>query len=307
MDTQRGVTATLLIKNGTLTNKNIVAAESAFGQIKTMENFLGQTILTAGPSTPVLISGFDAVPPVGETWQTLPSIEEARAKITIKGPQEKQKRESAEILNIAEGQKVFNFILKADVFGSLEALREVIKNVPQEEVLLRVIKAEVGDITENDIQLAESARAKIYGFRVKNGAGIESLAQRRGVKIALSPIIYELIQTIRHDASRLLTPEVLRQKLGQLKIMEIFKISGSQQIIGGKVLSGKIERGAQVDILRDQEFLGSGRITQLQQNKKDTQEVGKDRECGIMLESKESVEKGDILEAHKEERKKREL
>ena len=307
MDPRRGVTATLLIKGGILNNKDIVAAESAFGQIKTMENFLGQTITAAGPSTPVLISGFDIVPPVGETWQVMTSLDEARQKVAVKGPQEKQKREPAEILNVAEGQKVFNFILKADVFGSLEAIREVIKSVPQEEVMLRVIKAEVGDVTEKDIQLAESAKAKIYGFRVKNGVGIESLAERRGVKTSLSPIIYELIQTIRHDASRFLSPEVTKQKLGQLKILEVFKVTGSQQIIGGKVLSGKIERGVEVDIFRDKEFLGNGRITQLQQNKKSVSEVGKDRECGIMLESNELVEKSDVLEAYKEERTKREL
>lgn len=307
MDARRGVTATLLVKDGALTNKDIVAAESAFGQIKTMENFLGQPLQEAGPSTPVLISGFSEVPPVGETWQTIASLEEARLKVAIKGPQERQKREPAEILNIAEGQKVFNLILKADVFGSLEAIREVIKSVPQEEVRLRVIKAEVGDIMETDIQLAESAKAKIYGFRVKNSAGIENLAQRRGIKFALSPVIYELIQTIRQDASRLLSPEITRQKLGQLKVLEIFKVSGNQQIIGGKVLDGKIERGTQVDIFRNKKFVGSGKITQLQQNKKDTQEVGKDRECGVMLESKELMEKGDILEAYWEEKKKREL
>lgn len=307
MDARRGVTATLLIKDGTLSNKDIVAAESAFGQIKTMENFLGQPLKEAGPATPVLISGFDIVPPVGETWQVLPSLDEARQKVAIKGPQEKQKREPAEILNVAEGQRIFNFILKADVFGSLEAIREVIKGVPQEEVMLRIIKTEVGDITENDIQLAESAKAKIYGFRVKNSAGTESLAQRRGVKISLSPIIYELIQTIRHDASRLLSPEITRQKLGRLKILEIFKVNGNQQIIGGRVLDGKIERGTTVDIFRDKEFIGSGKITQLQQNKKDAAEVGKDRECGIMLESKDSVDKGDVLEAYREEKTKREL
>ena len=307
MDARRGVTATLLVKDGTLTNKDIVAAESTFGQIKTMENFLGQPLPEAGPSTPVLISGFSEVPPVGETWQAMASLEEARAKVAIKGPQEKQKREPAEFLNVAEGQKIFNLILKADVFGSLEAIREVIKSVPQEEVRLRVIKAEVGDITETDIQLAESAKAKIYGFRVKNSVGIENLAQRRGVKFALSSIIYELIQTIRHDASRFLTPEVVRKKLGQVKIIQIFKVNGQQQIIGGKVSSGKIERGALADILRDQEFVGAGRIVQLQQNKKDTDEVGKDRECGLAFESKDLVEKGDILETYKEEKKKREL
>ncbi len=307
MDTRRGVTATLLIKNGTLTSKDIVAAESTYGQIKTMENFLGQTITQAGPSTPVLISGFSEVPPVGEPWQAMESIDEARAKVAIKGPQEKQKRKSAEILNIIAGQKNFNFILKADVFGSLEAIREVIKAVPQEEIVLRVIKAEVGDIGENDLKLAESTRAKVYGFRVKCPTNIQELADRREIKLSLSTIIYELIQIIRHDASRLLSPEIVRQKLGQLKILAIFKVSGQQQIIGGKVLSGKIERGALADIFRAKEFIGAGKIIQLQQNKKDTNEVGRDRECGISFESKDLVGKGDILEAYKEEKKKREL
>lgn len=307
MDSRRGATATLLVKDGTLTNKDIVAAESAFGQIKTMENFQGQIVATAGPSTPVLVSGFNEVPPVGETWQAMDSLEAARDKVAIKGPQEKQKREPAELLNIQEGQKVFNFILKADVFGSLEAIREVIKAVPQEEVLLRLIKAEVGDIGENDLKLAESAKAKVYGFRVKAPANIQELADRRGVKLGASNIIYELIQTIRHDASRLLSPEVVKQKLGQLKVLAVFKVNGQQQIIGGKVATGKIERGALVDIFRDKEFIGNGKITQLQQNKKDTSEVGKDRECGLAVESKDLIEKGDILDAYKEEKKKREL
>ena len=104
-----------------------------------------------------------------------------------------------------------------------------------------------------------------------------------------------------------MAPEVIRQKLGQLKVLEIFKVNGQQQIVGGKVINGKIERGAQADIFRDKEFIGAGKIVQLQQNKKDTPEVGKDRECGIMLENKELVDKGDILEAYREEKKKREL
>ena len=235
------------------------------------------------------------------------SSDEAKTKIAVKGPREKQKRQPLAILNVAAGQKVFNFILKADVFGSLEAIREVIKSVPQSEVLLRVLKAEVGDIGENDLKLAESAKAKVYGFRVKCPNNIQELANRRGAKISCSSIIYELIQTIRHDASRLLAPEVIRQKLGQLKVLEIFKVNGQQQIVGGKVINGKIERGAQADIFRDKEFIGAGKIVQLQQNKKDTAEVGKDRECGIMLENKELVDKGDILEAYREEKKKREL
>jgi len=307
LDPRRGVTATLLIKDGSLTNKDVVAAESTYGQIKTMEDFLGKNLTEAGPATPVLITGFGEVPPVGEEWQVMASTEAAKARVDVKAQQEKHKRESAGILDIGENQKVFNLILKADVFGSLEAIREVIKSIPQEEIILRVVKAEVGDISEGDLKLAESAKAKIYGFRVKSVAGLAELAERRGVKISQSDVIYELVQTVRQDASRLLAPEVTRQKLGQLKIAAIFKVSGQQQIVGGRVTNGKLERGALADIVRNNEFIGSGKIVQLQQNKKDVAEVGKDRDCGLMFEGAELIDKGDIIEAYKEEKKRREL
>jgi translation initiation factor IF-2 len=307
IDSQRGATATLLIRDGHLSNKDVVAAESTFGQIKTMENFLGQNISEALPSMPVLITGFGQVPPVGEEWQVVSSIEDAKAKIAIKAEQEKRKREPAAILDISEDKKVFNFILKADFSGSLEAIQEVLKTIPQDEVILRVVKAEVGDITENDIKLAYSAKARIYGFRVKTPAAITSIAERQNIKIGLYQIIYEFIQSIRHDASALLKPELNKEKLGRIKILATFKIEGRKQIIGGRVTTGKITRNALVDIYREEEYLGSGRVTQTQQQKKNVDELGKDREGGLMVESEIQIEKSDILEAYKETSSKREL
>jgi len=306
-DSQRGITSTLLIRNGCLSNKNIIAAESAYGQIKTMENFLGENLKEALPSTPILVSGFNHLPPVGEEWQVMPSIEEAKQRINIKAEQEKKKREPAEILNVNENQKVFNLILKADVSGSLEAIREMIKAVPQEEVIFRIAKADIGELTESDIKLAESAKAKIYGFRIKSSGQISELAQRRQVKIAVSDIIYELIQSIRHDASLLLAPAINRQNIGQIKILATFKNKGSQQIIGGRVQSGKAERGAQAEILRNKETVGYGKVVQLQQNKKSATEVAKDHECGLLFEGDDLIEEGDILNLYREEKKKREL
>jgi translation initiation factor IF-2 len=307
IDPQRGATATLLVLDGILKNKDVVAAESVYGQIKTMENFLGQPTNQAPPSAPVLITGFDRIPPVGEEWQVMASLEEAKNKTEIKAGQEKRKREPAEVLDIGPEQKVFNIILKADVSGSLEAIREMLKSVPQQEIILRVIKAEIGDIVESDIKLAEGARAKIYGFRVKCPAPLDELGKRRGIKISSFDIIYELIQTIRQDASALLKPEISQRGIGRVKILEVFKIKGHQQIIGGRVASGKIERGALADIFRNEERVGSGKITQLQQNKENVAEVSKDRECGIMFEGEPLIEQGDILEIYKEEKKKREL
>jgi len=307
MDSQQGPLATLLVHDGTLYKKDALAAESAFGQIKSMKNFLGEEIAQAGPSTPVLINGFNQVPPVGEEWQAMDSLDEAKTKTKAKAESEKKKREPAEIFSLTENQKVFNLILKADVSGSLEAVREALKAIPQEEIFLRVIKAEVGDINENDIKLAESAKARIYGFRVRGSQEVASLAERRSVRISLWQIIYELVQAVRQDASRLLTAGINREKLGRVKIMALFKTEGKRQIIGGRVTAGKLQKGVVADILRGEEKIGSGRIIQLQINKEPANECGKDRECGLLFESETTVEKNDVLEAFTEERVKREL
>lgn len=307
LDAQRGPTATLLIRDGSLTNKDIIMAESAFGSVKTMENFLVETINEARPSMPVLITGFNQVPLVGEEWRVAASQEEARAKIEVKAQQEKRKREPAEILTIGEGQRVFNLILKADFSGSLEAIREALKAIPQEEVLLRVIKAGVGDIVESDIKLADSAKAKIYGFRVKSQPAADILSARENIKISLWQIIYELVQAVRHDASAFLKPEISRQNLGRLKVLATFKAEGQKQIIGGRVTIGKLERGAMADICRNDEVIGSGKISQLQHNKENVAELTKDQEGGVQIESAVAIEKGDVLEVYKEESKKREL
>jgi len=306
-DAKRGIASTLLVRNGTLSSKDIIAAESAYGQIKTMENFLGKMLKEAPPATPILVTGFNQLPPVGEPWEVMPSMEEAKQKVTAKIQQEKNRREPAEVLEIGENQKVFNLILKADVAGSLEAIREMIKAVPQEEVILRVIKSEIGEISENDITLAESGKARIYGFRIKTSSQLAELAQRRQIKIVFSNIIYELIQTIRHDASSLLAPEINRQNIGQIKILAVFKNKGNQQIIGGRVVSGKAEKGSLAEILKNKEIVGHGRIVQLQQNKKSVNEAAKDFECGLLFESESIVEEGDILNLYKEEKKKRNL
>jgi len=307
IDSQRGTTVTLLVQDGMLIKKDAIATESAYGYIKSMENFLGQPIDKAGPSTPVLVVGLDQVPPVGEEWQAMESLEEAKKKAQTKAEKERHKREPAEILDISPDQKILNIILKADFSGSLEAVREALKSIPQEEIILRVIKAEVGDIAENDIKLASSAKAKIYGFRVKSGSDINILAERLNIKISLWQIIYELIQAVRQDASCLLVPEICREKIGRLKILATFKADGKKQIIGGRVTFGKLEKGTQADILRDEQNLGKGKILQLQQNKQDVQEIIKDREGGILIDSDIEIEKNDILEIYREERKKREL
>ncbi len=307
LDSQRGATATLLVKEGTLFARDIIVTESTYGSIKSMEDFLGQPIKEAGPSTPVRVSGFSAVPPVGEEWRVIESLELAKEKASQKGELEKKKREPAQILEITPEQKVFNIILKADVFGSLEALRQTLATIPQQEIVMRVIDAQVGQIGEHDVRLADSAKAKIFCFRTKPTQIASGLAQRTGVKIFCFDIIYELVKAAREQMAILLEPEIVRSELGQIKILGVFKQDGSRQIVGGRVVKGKAERGAMAEILRASENLGKGRIVQLQANKIDVESCQKDKECGLLFEGEPKIEKGDILVMFREEKKRREL
>ncbi|MDD5589995.1 MAG: GTP-binding protein, partial [Candidatus Portnoybacteria bacterium] len=307
LDPRRGATATLLVKKGTLFSKDIVVTESTFGSIKTMEDFRGRPIEQAGPSTPVCLTGFESAPPVGEEWEVASDIERARQRALQKGELEKKKREPAKIIDPDSDQKVFNIILKADVFGSLEVLRSMLAAIPQEEIILRVVEAEVGEINEADVKLAYSAKAKIFGFRIKAAALAQNLAARQGVGIFNFEVIYELIQAVRAQMGLMLAPEIVKEEIGQIKILAIFKQDGRRQIIGGRVIRGKAERGAVVEVIREGQNLGRGRLIQLQANKEDVDTCAKDRECGLLFDSDVRVEKGDVLVMIKEERKRREL
>ena len=303
-DPQRGPTATLLVKEGTLKNKDIVGTDSVKGRIKTMEDFQSQSMEKATASTPVIVTGFNQVPQVGEKFFVFDSLEEAQIRIARKTAKRKEEKE---VFVFEPEKKILNIILKADVQGSLEAIRESLKSIPSEEVILRILKSEVGEINESDIKLAESAQAKIVGFRVKASSAIKELAQQRKIKILVFEVIYELIQGVRELLSQLLKPEVIKNILGRLKVLVLFHHEKDRQIIGGKVIKGQVQKGALIDVIRSDKKIGQGKIIQLQRNKKDADKVAKDQECGILFKGTTTIEKGDILEIYEEEKKKREI
>ncbi|MFH0852356.1 MAG: translation initiation factor IF-2 [bacterium] len=307
LDTQRGPTATLLVQQGTLQAKDAIATESTYGTAKMMEDFKGQVVEKAEPSMAVRLTGLVQLPRMGEEWEVMENMDAAKEKAVQKSEVEKKKREPAKVLEISPEQKVFNLILKADVFGSLEALGGVLQAIPQEEVVLRTISNEVGEVNEADVKLASSAKADIFGFRIKTGQIAGNLAQRTGVRIFNFDVIYELVKAVREQMGRQLEPEIVRQDLGEVKILGIFKQNGSRQIIGGRVAKGKAERGALAEVLRQGEKIGKGKVVQLQANKADVESCQKDKECGILFEGEPVVEKGDILVFFREEKKKREL
>jgi len=302
-DSRRGATATLLIKEGTLRDGDIIGTNSAAGKIKTLEDFQFKPLKKATPSQPVIVTGFNKVPQVGEKFLVFETLQEAQERIQRKNRKQPHLTSDKEVLMIEPGKKILNLILKTDVQGSIEAIKAALKSIPSEEAIPRILKSEVGEITESDIKLAESAQARIIGFRIPINPNIKQIAKQRGVKIFAFEVIYELIQNIREQLAKLLEPEIVRHDLGTVKILAIFRKEKERQIIGGKVLQGQIKKGAQVEIVRDDKKIGKGKIIQLQRDKKDIEEVSKGQECGILLQSSVSIEKGDILEVFEEEKR----
>ncbi|OGZ63241.1 MAG: translation initiation factor IF-2 [Candidatus Staskawiczbacteria bacterium RIFCSPHIGHO2_02_FULL_34_10] len=312
MDSLKGPVATVIVQKGILKIKDIIATDLAMAKIKSLQDFQGKEIKEAYPSCPAIILGFTTVPGVGEKFKTYASEKEALEKLKI----ESQKREiNYNVLDINSTKKVVNVILKGDVFGSLEAIDGMLKNLPQDQVTLRILKAEVGDINESDAKLAEMSNAQIIGFRVKINPGVLQLLkndEKKKVRIKTFEVIYELIQEARNGMERSLEVEVTRKDVGKLKTLLVFWAEKNRQIVGGKITEGEFKKGLKVDIFREDPStgsgqvtkIGSGRIINLQRDKKDIEKLKKGDEAGILFEGNVKIEKGDIVVAWVEERQK---
>jgi translation initiation factor IF-2 len=305
LDNQRGPTATLLLRDGILKLGDIVATASTFGKIKILENFQGKPIKEAFPSMPVVCLGFEKVPQVGERFEVFSEIEKAKEYLE----KMKSEKKSREEMFIAEpGKRILNLIIKTDVLGSIEAIEEVLKTLPQDKVALRILKAEAGSINESDIKLAKTAKAKILGFRVKTDPIAQRLAEREKIKIGTFEVIYDLAQTVREWMQKILAPEIVRTDLGKLKTLVVFWSEKNRQIVGGKVLEGEIKKnGTLIEVFREDEKIGEGRLINLQINKRDVERVTKGQECGILYEGNVKIQEGDILVFFTKERKKLQL
>jgi len=306
LDSKRGATATLLVMEGILKNGQWIACGNTYGKTKILEDFQGKRIEEAKPSFPIIVIGLNDVPIVGERFKVVESEEKAKeeaAKTILKiVPPIPEVSESQ-----SETKKQLNLILKADVQGSLEAIEDNLKKIDLQGIGLNILKTEVSEISESDVKTAYPANALIIGFRVKVPTDILNLAKRSEVKIRNYEVIYELFEGIKKEAAKLLEPEITKEDLGKLKVLAIFRREKSRMIVGGKVIEGKLINKASLDVIRNEEKIASGKITQLQHNKKDVGEVEKGREAGILYEGEPVIEEGDILEVYKKEKKKREL
>lgn len=311
METGRGAVVGLLVEQGVLKPGAFLVAGTAYGKVRTLSDFLGKPLKQAGPSTPVTISGFKELPQFGDVFEVVKSEKEARAKANVVRIERESNLAStnvtgADLLKLMtqkhEAQD-FNVIVKADVQGSLTSVIDSLKLIETGgEVSLHVISSGVGNITENDVRIANDGKTVIYGFNVDLPPAVKQLANRERTEVRLYRVIYELLDDAKASMERLLAPEVVETEIGALEIKGVFRTMKDEVIAGGLVKSGKITPGLLVRMKRGKgekaEVLGEAEITGLQREKISAKEVFEGDMCGLNLKTSKKVllEIGDTLE-----------
>lgn len=307
LDKGRGPVATVIVTNGTLKVGDPIVAGSSYGKVRAMINDKGKRIKKAGPSTPVEILGLNEVPNAGDQF-VVPSSDKAAKALGEKRKEKKrdeQLKASSKISledlfeKMQQGEfKELNIIVKADVQGSVQAVRQSIEKLSNDEVSVRVIHGGVGAITESDIMLASASNAIVIGFNVRPSTGAKTIAERELVDMRTYRIIYEAIEDIEKAMKGMLDPEFVEQELGKAQVRLTFKVPGAGMVAGSYVIEGKIQRNAKVRLVRDGIVVYEGSIDSLRRFKDDVKEVATGYECGIGLTNYNDVKEGDIIEAY---------
>ncbi len=306
LDKGRGPVTTVLVQNGTLKQGDIIIAGTAVGRVRAMTDELGRKITSAGPSVPVEIVGMDEAPGAGDRFHAVTDERMARDLVQQRKQEEKDSHSKSVskvtledlFAQIQEGQiKDFNIVVKADVQGSVEAVRMNLEKLSNAEVRVNVIQSGVGAISESDIMLASASNAIIVGFNVRPDSAARESAARNEVQIRLYRIIYECIEEIQAAIKGLLAPKYREVFVGRAEVRMIVKVSGVGSIAGSYVREGKIQRGAKVRVLRDSVVVFEGELSSLRRFKDDVKEVATGYECGIGIERYNDLKEGDIIEA----------
>ncbi len=301
-DARRGVTTTLLLRDGSLRKGEFLAVGGFVEGIRILENFAGNRIEEAAASMPIVISSLEHIPAVGDTFMSFRTKEGAEAHSKTQETKEApQKQPSAAVAEGAEAKPTLALVLKSDVGGSKEALDAILASLVYPEVSVQILKSELGDIGESDIKTAIAGHALVAGFRVKVVPATKQLAEANVIKIIVKDVIYDLVDAIKSEMSDLIKPEIHRLELGKAKILATFKTTGAKQIVGGRVLEGKLKLGSKVEILRQGVASGEGKILQLQQNKKNAETVAAGFEFGVMVVSEAKIQEGDTIMVFDEE------
>jgi len=307
LDKCRGPIATILVQNGTLHVGDSVVAGTTVGRIRAMTNDRGEPVQTAGPSVPIEITGLDDVPVGGDIFNAVSDERLGRQLVEQRRSQKKEERFNAQTKvtldnlfdQMQEGQmKELQVIVKADVQGSFEAVRQSLEKLSNEEVRVRVIHGGVGAVSESDVMLASASNAIIIGFNVRPDPVAEESAKRDGVDIHLYRIIYEAIEDVQSAMKGLLAPKFREVMYGRAECRQVYKITNVGIVMGSYVTSGKIIRNSLVRIVRDGIIIADDKIASLRRFKDDVREVAEGYECGVTLEHFNDVKEGDVFESY---------
>ena len=303
----RGPVATVLVQNGTLHTGDVIIAGTALGRVRVMLDDHGQQVEEAGPSVPVEITGLAEVPSAGDTFN---AVEDERlARELVEQRRHEQKEEVFKsyqkvtldnlFSQIAEGEmKELPIIVKADVMGSVEAVRQSLEKISNDEVRVRVIHGAVGAVSESDVMLAEASNAIIVGFNVRPDPVAKENAEQSGVEVRLYRIIYDAIEDVTAAMKGMLAPKFKDVDLGRAEIRQVYKITGVGVVAGCYVLEGKIARNANIRVVRDGIIVADDKLSSLKRFKDDVREVASGYECGMTMEKFNDIKEGDILEAY---------
>lgn len=298
VDKAAGPVATILIQNGTLSIGDQLCFNGIiYGKVKALKNYRGESIISAGPSTPVKILGLKLSPAVGDI---LEAGEGVKVKMRNMRPSTEHQvlNENANDENIPK----VNLVIKADFLGSAEAIEESLLKINTEKVKAKIISKGLGNITEGDVKRAEDSDAILVGFNIRLTPAIENLIRERNVKVKTFTVIYDLIKFVTGEMQLLIKPEINRIDEGRIKVLAIFRTEPRAQIVGGKVLDGRALVDTLVEVMRGDEMVALGKLTQLQSGKQNVKEVEKDLECGLRFEGNPIIEEGDIIKMYREEK-----
>jgi translation initiation factor IF-2 len=312
LDRGRGPVATVLVQRGTLRVGDLVVAGAEWGRVRALVSDTGETITTAGPSTPVEVLGFSGTPDAGDRLAVVENEARAREVTDYRARQKREKTASRatgmrgsleQMMAQAKtaGRKEFPLVIKGDVQGSVEAIIGALDKLGTDEVAARVLHAGAGGISESDVTLAEASGVPIIAFNVRANKEAREAAERCGIEIRYYNIIYDLVDDVKKAMSGLLPPTLRETMLGNAQILEVFKVSKVGNVAGCRVTDGTVERGASVRLIRDNVVVHEGKLSQLKRFKDDVKEVSAGMECGMAFENYQDMRQGDVIECYRVE------
>ncbi|OGJ42222.1 translation initiation factor IF-2 [Candidatus Peregrinibacteria bacterium RIFCSPLOWO2_01_FULL_39_12] len=317
LDQNLGPVATILINTGTLKVMDNVIVGSTYGRIKLMKDFTGKALQSAIPSTPVLVAGLNITPKSGDILQVVKDERTARGRaeeISLINKKDSFERMSAanQLISRVKSNKILKIVLKADTKGSLEAIRQSLAKIKDEEVAIKIIHAGVGTITESDVMMASASEGMILAFTTDFDApNVSKTAEREMVEVRQYKIIYNLLEDVNKILSGLMEPEIVETLLGRAELKKVFLTKKKETIIGARVLSGKMESKAKLRVVRgrnaadEENVVGEAFINSLRKAEETVDEIKEGNECGMKIISEFALQEGDILVAYKQEQRKR--